>query len=131
MAAFFGIAEVRAYANGMGILPFPGSVALVAGTIAVLVHQGSIWGWRIQLVALILGLLAFPLTFVSVMLLGYMTRPETVSYFRQRSDGPRWDTPRTWRKGEWPWLLGLAAGVALSAFFLAVMLALLRTHPNL
>jgi len=130
-AVFFGLPTFRAYVAGNGLPAFSATVALVTAAIAILLARGSSWGWGLQLFVLVPVLLVFPFTFIAVMLLGYMTRPETVSYFKGRTDGPRWDSSRAWSKGEWPWLVGLGAATALFAFFWAVMSALLRTHPNL
>jgi hypothetical protein len=106
-------------------------LAFTSVVLAGLLAVGSKWGLLLQVLGLIPGVVLFPLTLVAIILLGYMTRPETVSYFDQRVEGPRWDHATSWFKGEWPWLvaLGLAGGVCV--LFMGVLAQMLRRFPNL
>lgn len=94
----------------------------------LLFMRGSKWGLLIQVFVLVPTLVLFPLTLVAIILLGYMARAETVSYFKRRPEGPRWDLAPNWKKSEWPWLLtlGFVSTLSFLLFF-----ALDRVLPRL
>ena len=127
----FAVLTVQGYGSTGHVLPVPASVTVVCAVVAVLVAKGSKWGLLLQVLVLLPSLLLFPFTFVAIMLLGYLTRPETVSYFEQRVGGPRWDVVESWSKGEWPWLVGLVVATVLCVVFSGVLLGLLRSRPNM
>jgi hypothetical protein len=122
---------LRIYLETGRVLSFLVAVCVVSLAIALLMVNKRGVALPLQLLVLIPSLFVFPFTFVAVWLLGYLTRPETVSYFKQRPDGPRWDTAETWRRGEGPWLVALGLTTGLFLLFLELLLAMLRAYPNL
>jgi hypothetical protein len=139
-----GVAAVTiAWAAGIAIFSALGARSLLAGgdlppatlpltalsmVMTLLFVRGSKWALLIQVFVLLPTLVLLPLTPVAIILLGYMTRPETVSYFKRRPEGPRWDLAPTWKQSEWPWLWALGVVSALSLFLL---IALDRVLPRL
>jgi len=89
VAACLGFLTIRSCVTGHGLLRVPAILALVTATVTILLGRGSAWGPGIQLVILVPGLVAFPFAFVAVILLGYMTRAETVSPPETRDKTPR------------------------------------------
>lgn len=125
---FFPALGLRSLLAGADLPPLTVPLTLAGLIMTLLLAKGSQWALPLQILLLLPTLLFFPFTLAAIILLGYMTRPETVSYFKGRVEGPRWDSARTWTRSEWPWLFALGFVFALCVVLLA---ALDRILPRL
>lgn len=123
---FFPWVGFRAYA-ATGALP-SGSIPLtvISAVIAYGLWAGLRWARILLMVLLVPMMCLMPLGFAAFLLIAYLRRQETRSYFAPAPGGPTWQAAPTWSASEWPWILAVLAALILGGYLLAAMAPLSR-----
>jgi len=124
--AFFPVMGLRAY-EVTGLLP-PGSIpaTVISAVIAYGLWSGVGWARILLMVVLVPMMCLMPIGFAAFLVIAYLRRPETRSYFAPLPGAPTWQAAPTWSTSEWPWILAIVAALLGGLYLLSVMAPLAR-----
>lgn len=123
---FFPLMGFRAYA-ATGVLP-TGSIPLtvISAVIAYGLWVGQRWARILLVVVLVPMMCVMPLGLAAFLVIAYLRRRETRSYFAPAPGSPTWEAASNWSASEWPWILAVIAALVLGVYLWVAMAPLSR-----
>lgn len=125
-AVLFSVLAIKTYFETGVILPGGILVSVISGLLAYGLWTGRPWARILQVIVFVPMMCVMPVGFAAIILLGYMTRPETKGYFVPLPGGPTWEARGRWTRSEWPWIASAAAAIVAGAALLMAMAPLFR-----